>query len=62
MCPPQRSQVILRYVVGGIVRRHHGQIICHPAIKNDSGDAPMLNCNPTSLQPCFPAARNSAAL
>jgi hypothetical protein len=47
-------KVILRYVVGGIVRRHHGQIICHPAIKNDSGDAPMLNCNPATLLPCCP--------
>jgi hypothetical protein len=28
MCSPQRSQVVLRCVVGGIVRGYHGRIIC----------------------------------
>jgi hypothetical protein len=36
MCSPQRSQVILRYVVGGIVRGYHGRIVRHLAIRNDS--------------------------
>ena len=36
MCSPQRSQVIFRCVVGGIVRGYHGRIIRDPAIKNDS--------------------------
>jgi hypothetical protein len=42
MCPPQRSQAILRYVISDTVRGeayrwHHPLIIDRLAIKSDSG-------------------------